>query len=63
MSDALFSILFFLPIAILAIVLTPFSRGSIEAKRAHLIHNLICKIKLDRKKPFMLGSDKHHICL
>ncbi|WP_240314797.1 sensor histidine kinase [Streptococcus pluranimalium] len=23
----------------------------------------ICKIKLDRKKPFMLGSDKHHICL
>ncbi|PHU31363.1 hypothetical protein CSW65_06110 [Streptococcus agalactiae] len=24
---------------------------------------LICKIKLDRKKPFMLGSDKHHICL
>ena len=26
-------------------------------------NNLICKIKLDRKKPFMLGSDKHHICL
>lgn len=25
--------------------------------------SLICKIKLDRKKPFMLGSDKHHICL
>ncbi|MFU2204062.1 DNA methyltransferase, partial [Streptococcus pluranimalium] len=24
---------------------------------------LICKIKLDRKKPLMLGSDKHHICL
>ncbi|MEQ9811126.1 transposase [Streptococcus jiangjianxini] len=25
--------------------------------------NPICKIKLDRKKPSMLGSDKHHICL
>ncbi|MGT2624033.1 hypothetical protein [Streptococcus thoraltensis] len=43
MSDALFSILFFLPIAILAIVLTPFSRGSIEAKRAHLIHKVYKK--------------------
>ncbi|EPU34739.1 lysine decarboxylase, partial [Streptococcus agalactiae MRI Z1-213] len=28
-----------------------------------ILYNLICKIKLDRKKPFMLGSDKHHICL
>ncbi|SQB83411.1 Uncharacterised protein [Streptococcus dysgalactiae] len=29
-----------------------------------IIFNLpICKIKLDRKKPSMLGSDKHHICL
>ncbi|RCW17393.1 hypothetical protein CAC02_02960 [Streptococcus gallolyticus] len=28
-----------------------------------IFQNPICKIKLDRKKPSMLGSDKHHICL
>lgn len=30
-------------VLILAIVLTPFSRGSIEAKRAHLIHKVYKK--------------------
>ncbi|EPU45903.1 Protein of uncharacterised function (DUF2992) [Streptococcus agalactiae] len=34
-----------------------------EPKDDDVFNFLICKIKLDRKKPFMLGSDKHHICL